>query len=168
MHIAPHHAPVPERRDGLPMLEAALLWSMRAWVLGQVRGIAVDDRLQAVFAGLRATAAVEPLDGLMWVLSQGASRTLDIACVCNPAVSADETTLLDVLALEQEARPDDATVLLGRLVNRAAAGIGRGCAGRLVAAVNAAGHRLPRAGIALRRHAFAGSVSGLPGSARLH
>ncbi|WP_159996878.1 hypothetical protein [Roseomonas sp. 18066] len=144
----------PERLDALPELEGALLWSMRAWALGLSRGIAVADEIQAMYADLGAPEAAHCLNGFMTALNNGALRMLDVNCVCHPAVSGDEFDLLDVLALQQEERGDDAIALLARMVAHEEAAEATAWITRLIARLNAAGHIMPRASEALRRHAF--------------
>ncbi|WP_419897764.1 hypothetical protein [Roseomonas sp. USHLN139] len=144
----------PQRLDALPELEGALLWSMRAWALGLSRGIAVAAEIQALYDELGAPEAAQCLTGFMTTLNNGATRMLDVNCVCHPAVSGDEFDLLDVLALQQEGRDADATVLLTRMMAPEEAGQGAAWIGQLIAWLNAAGHRMPRASAALRRHAF--------------
>jgi hypothetical protein len=42
---------------GLPMLEDALLWAMRAWVIGHARRVDVAERIDLVFDRLGAPGA---------------------------------------------------------------------------------------------------------------
>lgn len=144
----------PERLDALPELEGALLWSIRAWALGLSRGVAVAEEIRAMYGDLGTPEAAHCLDGFMAALNNGATRMLDVNCVCHPGVSADEFDLLDVLALQQEGRQDDARALLGRMVAPAEAAEGTAWIARLIARLNDVGHRMPRASDALRRHAF--------------
>ena len=138
----------------LPALENALLWSMRAWVIGHCRSVDVTDRIDQVFVQFRAPTAARYLDAFMQTLCRGATRTLEVNCVCNPDVSADESALLDVYALQQAGYEEEARALLGRMTIRQAAAAGCDYAARLVLALNVAGHSLPRMPAALRRHAF--------------
>ncbi len=152
---AGHAAP-----DDLPLLEAAMLWAMRAWALGHAdptRADVAGRRLAGLFNSLHAPAGVAALDEFMRALCHGASRTLEVNCVCNDEVSADEHLLLDVLALESAHREADATGLLGRLVDRRWAAIGSDRAGRLMTVVTAAGHAMPRTEDAVRRHGLNGA-----------
>jgi len=152
----------------LPRLETALLWAMRAWVLGLLRDTDVAPRIVAVFTRLGAPEAMASFDGLMRGLAHGARRVLDVNCVCHPRVSGDEQSLLDACALRQAGRWQDALALLGTLTTPAAAAACNDSAARLMAVLNAAGHMLqPNA--ALRRHAFACAAPLIAqGSARLH
>jgi hypothetical protein len=139
-------------RKSLPMLDQALLWTMQAWVVGHCRGGRVASRIADVFGELGAPEAAGYLDGFMWVLSQGATRLLDVNCVCCDTISADERLLLDVFSLVQEGQDDEALALLGGLVTPGAALAARSSAIRLMAALGEAGHALPESGAALRRH----------------
>jgi hypothetical protein len=144
----------PTNRSALPLPENVLLWSLRAWVIGHNRRIDVVQRIGAVFTQLGASEAASYLDDFMRILCRGATRTLNIDCVCYPEVSADESTLLDVFALQQEGYGNEARALLRQLIERNAAAAGCCSAARLVLALKAAGHALPRGEAAIRRHAF--------------
>jgi hypothetical protein len=157
----------PHPVSALPLLESSLLWAIRAWAIGCRRGVSVEDRLARLFDGLRAPLALGYLNGLMWALNGGATRMLDVNCVCHDAVSDDEALLLDVLALQQAHRDADARALLGRITTRGAARVGAQSAAGLVESLRAAGHRLPREDAALRRHAMVAAhadfgMAGLP------
>jgi hypothetical protein len=143
------HDPVQSR---LPLLENALLWAMRAWTIGSVSHVDVAGRIVLLFTMLKAPEAAGYLGGFMWVLSRSAKRGLDINCTCNPDVSADESRLLDVLALQQEGFHDGALTLLAGMMSRQAASAGCDSALRLVQALQHAGHRLPRGQDAVWRH----------------
>jgi hypothetical protein len=153
----------------LPLLEDTLLWSMRAWVIGHCRNVNVAARIGEVFEHLRAPAAAGYLDGFMRALCQGATRTLEVNCVCNPDVSADESALLDVHALHQMGFGDEAHALLRCMTTREGAAAGCDRSARLTLALTAAGHSLPRAPAALRRHAFLHyATPGASASTHLH
>jgi hypothetical protein len=139
-------------RKALPMLDHTLLWTMQSWVVSHRRAGHVAGRIAEVFGELGAPEAAGYLDGFMWVLSQGATRLLDVNCVCCDTVSADERLLLDVFSLVQERQDEEALALLGGLVTPGAALAARSSAIRLMAALREAGHALPESGAALRRH----------------
>ena len=141
----------PQPVGDLPLLESSLLWAIRAWAIGCRRGVSVETRLARLFRQLRAPLALGYLNGLMWALNGGATRILDVNCVCHDVVSDDEALLLDVLALQQAKRDADARALLGRITTRGAARIGAQSAAGLVESLRAAGHILPREAAALRR-----------------
>jgi len=140
-------------RAALPLADHALLWTMQAWVVGHCHGGDVAGRITGVYADLGAPEAAGYLDGFMWAMSQGATRLLEVNCVCCPGVSADERALLDVFALQQEGRGEEALELLGSMMTPGAALAAHGGARRLVAALNGAGHVL-EATEALRRHSL--------------
>jgi hypothetical protein len=139
-------------RAALPMLDNALLWAMQAWVVGHCRGGNVAGRIAGVFGELGAPEASGYLDGFMWVLSQGATRLLEVNCVCCDRVSADERALLDVFALTQEGQGEEAMELLCTMMTAGAALAARSSATRLVAALNEAGRLLPESRTALHRY----------------
>ncbi|MCG7360294.1 hypothetical protein MHZ93_03360 [Roseomonas sp. ACRSG] len=139
-------------RSVLPLLDNALLWTMQAWVVGYCRDGDVAERIADIYAELGAPEAAGYLDGFMWVLSQGATRLLEVNCVCCDIVSADERALLDVFALVQERQEGEALALLATMAMPGAALAARSSALRLVAALNEAGHHLPESSAALRRH----------------
>lgn len=138
----------------LPPLESALLWAMRAWVIGAERHVNVAGRMASLFSLLNAPDGAGYLGGLMWVLSHGATRDLTIHCTCNPEVSEDETRLLDMMALHQEGFHADALVLLTDMMPPPAARAGCDSAARLVQVLSEAGHRLPRGLAAVWRYGF--------------
>ena len=138
----------------LPLVEHVLLWSMRVWVIGRLRDVDVTDHIREVYGQLQAVEASVYLELFMQALNRGATRTLDVNCVCYPEVTADESALLDVFALQQERCGEEALALLARMVTRNAAIAGCHSAGQLVLALNAAGQVLPRGSDASRRHAF--------------
>lgn len=139
------------RCSELPELENALLWCMRAWVIGHCNHRKVSDRMASIFAKLGAAGAVSDLDGLMWALSQGARRTIEVNCVCYSEVSADERMLLDAFALEQQEDHEDAYAILIHLMTERAAAIACDHAHRLALSLAAAGRllSLPQHGCAL-------------------
>lgn len=139
-------------RGALPLLDNALLWTMQAWVVGHCRDADVGSRVADIYAELGAPEAAGYLDGFMWVLSQGATRLLEVNCVCCDIVSADERALLDIFALVQEGQEEEALALLGTMAMPGAALAARSSALRLMAALNQAGQYLPESGTVLRRH----------------
>ncbi len=122
-----------------PVLERALLWAIRAWVIGLTRRVPVEERIEAMLARLGAPEASSALFALMWVLNCGATRTLAIDCVCHPGVSGDERRLLEVLALYQQAREFEALLLLRSILTPAAAIAAGANAAQLASLLAAAG-----------------------------
>lgn len=128
------------RCDALPNLDHALLWTMRAWVLGQCRKQDTGDQIRQVFQTLGAPEGDRQLDHFMRALSHGARRCVEINCVCNPHVSADEARLLDVFRLQQQERHDEAFETLTTLIVEFAAITGCDSANRIVLALADCGH----------------------------
>jgi hypothetical protein len=147
-----------QRFETLPLLEQSVLWSMRCWAIGCRAGTDSMPRIVTLFDRLRAPEASRYLDGLMWALNGGATRMLDVNCVCHHDVSLDEALLLDGVALHQEGRRADAQLLFETLMTPMAAEIACASAARLVTALNAAGHHFPRAADALRRYGLTASL----------
>ena len=81
--------------------EKLLVWAMRVWVVGARERIAVDEVLRGSFARCGVPTALPVLDNMMAAIAGGAARTIDISCVCQDQVSADERCLIDVIALYQ-------------------------------------------------------------------
>ena len=124
----------------LSLSERTLLWSMRVWVAGLVRPeLAAADQMAAALADLRAAHATAYLDGFMWALRHGATRTIGIDCPCQPGLDADERALLDVFALAQHGGGMEAAMLLRAMVSPAASRAALDSAERLGRALAAAG-----------------------------
>jgi hypothetical protein len=129
---------------GLPMLEEALLWTMRAWVIGHSRRVDVEARIDRVFSRLGVPEAGAYLAGFMGVLSRTATRVLEVNCVCHPEVSDDEAALLRVAALQQGEAYEDAYALLAGMTTEVGAAAGCDQACRLALALQDAGQILRR------------------------
>ena len=140
--------------EELPLVENALLWAMRAWVIGHNRNLEIAARISRMFESMKVPEAAVRLDDFMSRLRSGAKRRLDIDCVCQKGTSADELLLLDIFALLQEGHEDEAGVLLARLIENGAVTCACCHALGLTLCLNAAGHFLPRSADAVRRHAF--------------
>lgn len=102
--------------DALPRLERAVLWAVRVWVAGQRLGLDLSARIQGGFDELGAFEAGACLDALLQAMSGGARRPLEVRCLCQPRVSADEATLLDALTLAQAGLREAALARLGELL----------------------------------------------------
>lgn len=126
----------------LPAPERALLWCLRAWVIGHCEGRSVSHHVTAVLARFGAEEALGELDGFMDVLGRGARRTININCICYDEVSDDERALLDVFAFEQRHDHRSAGAAVAGLVTRRAAPLACDRAGRLMLAFMAAGNVL--------------------------
>lgn len=123
------------RCDDLPGLDHALLWTMRAWVLGECRKRDITDQIQQVFHSLGVPEGSRQLDRFMRALSHGARRSLEVNCVCNPRVSADEACLLAVFRLQQQERHEEAFEMLSTLTAEFAAITGCDSANRIALAL---------------------------------
>ncbi|UPG70995.1 hypothetical protein MVG78_10185 [Roseomonas gilardii subsp. gilardii] len=106
-----------ERRQvwSLSAVENLMLWSMRAWVLDRFHGIALAEEIEEAMEAIGAPGAMRPLDGMMGALNGGASRLIEVNCVCCEEVSPDEFALLECLALAQRDRPAEAARRLAGL-----------------------------------------------------
>lgn len=130
------------RCDALPSLDNALLWTMRAWVLGVCRKRDTVEQIHHVFQSLGAPEGGHQLDRFMRALSHGARRSLEVHCVCNPQVSADEVSLLTVFRLQQEERHEEAFETLSALTAEFAAIAGCDSANRIAIALAECGQLL--------------------------
>lgn len=126
----------------LPELENALLWCMRAWVIGYAEHKRVSHRIAAVFNRLGAPGAAEELEQFMGLLSRNVRRMVEVNCVCCEQVSADEHLLLDVFALQQQEDHGAAYALMAQLIDAPAAEAACDHAQRLALALAAAGRAL--------------------------
>lgn len=124
--------------------ENALLWCMRAWVIGYCADRRLSDRIEAALARLGAAEAVAEFDGFMRTLGQGARRTIEINCVCYPDISNDERRLLDSFAYQQREDHEEAYAIISHLLIGRAATIACERAQRLALAFAAAGRIFPR------------------------
>ena len=135
--------------------ERTLLWTMRAWVIGITQKIPVEEQIQDAFQRIGAPDATGQLYAFMWILSQAASRMLDVDCVCSTGISGDERALLDILALSQHGRGFEAMVLLRSMVKNTRALATAECVDGFVRTLSAAGFHLPVRALETSRYAFA-------------
>jgi hypothetical protein len=138
--------------------ERIMLWTMRAWVIGITQKIPVEEQIQDAFTRIGAPDATGQLYAFMWILSQGASRMLDVDCVCSTKISEDERALLDILALSQHGRSFEAMILLRSMVKSSRALATAECARDFVQALSVAGFHLPVRALETSRYAFADRV----------
>jgi hypothetical protein len=148
--------------------ERIMLWMMRAWVIGITQKIPVEEQIQDAFQRIGAPDATGQLYAFMWILSQGASRMLDVDCVCSKKVSEDERALLDILALSQHGRTFEAMILLRSMVRRSRALAVADCAAEIVRSLSAANFNLPVRSLETSRHAFADQLNNLTHSPTYH
>lgn len=119
--------------------ENALLWCMRAWVIGHCTNRHTSDRIEAVLAKVGALGAGAEFDGFMRALSQGARGTMEINCVCYPDVSDDKRRLLDAFALQQQGNHDEVYATMSNLLTVRAAAVACERLKRLALALDTAG-----------------------------
>jgi hypothetical protein len=134
--------------------ERILLWTMRAWVIGITQKIPVEEQIQDAFNRIGAPDATGQLYAFMWILSQSASRMLNVDCVCQTSLSADERTLLDIVALSQHKRTFEAMILLRAIVRRGRAVAAGETAMKVATVLTEAGFVLPIRSLETTRYAF--------------
>ena len=101
-----------DERLTLPVEQGVLLWCMRMWVLELRRGVGVEPRIEDMLDQLGVAAAAPCLKDLMSSLSRGCTRMIEVRCVCQKRIGADERALLEVLALAQAMRRFEAMLML--------------------------------------------------------
>ena len=127
----------------LPLAQRALLWCMRMWVMQLRHGAETQARVGNMLGQLGAPTAPPHLERLMLLLVHGATRELEVLCVCQTEVAADERALLDVLSLAQAERPLDAFLALRSILPAQDAGAALHSAEELGALLAQAGRFLP-------------------------
>lgn len=154
-HSVEHPSSVTLQSGGsLSRQERILLWTMRAWVIGITQKIPVEEQIQDAFNRIGAPDATGQLYGFMWILSQGASRMLNVDCVCQSHISRDERILLDIMALSQHKRTFEAMLLLRSLVRRGSAVAAAESALKVTRSLSAAGFTLPVRSMETTRYAL--------------
>ena len=152
------HGLAPPPRGPLVRLEYVILWTMRAWVMGIVERIPVEEQICDAFRQIGVPGGTAQIYEFMWLLSQGACRTINIDCVCRPAVSEDERRLLDILALAQRNKSFEALMLLRTMLAPRMAVAAAESAARLAEMLGAEGVVLPAPALVTERYLL---VSGL-------
>ena len=99
-------------RAALPIEQAALLWCMRVWVLGLRGAVDATGRIRRMAVQLDSGEAAPFIEGFMFALQHGATRSLAVGCVGCPRITPDEQTLLEALGLAQERRTFEALLSL--------------------------------------------------------
>lgn len=97
-----------------------LLWAMRAWVIGLKQRVDVAEPMRAAFDRFGVREAVELVDALMSIVACGATRVLEIECVCHKAVSEDEKRLLTAASLHQNGGSFEARFILRSILSATA------------------------------------------------
>lgn len=108
--------PIHDERAALASAPGAILWSMRAWVLGLLRDVDMGPRIRSAMAGVDAADAGPGLVGFMETLDVGGIRAIDVETMCNPRLSADERLLLGVFASVAAGRTAEAARVLRGMV----------------------------------------------------
>lgn len=145
---------MPEQNfDDLPEAERTLLWTMRVWVVGHCRQQDLSARIAGALRDRGAEGALGYLEGFMWALSRGASRPIEVLCLCRAEVSADERLLLDAFSLLQRDEADEAQSLLCTLVTEPSAVVAIRSAEGMAQEFLAAGLALPWASAPFGRRA---------------
>lgn len=143
-----------DERLALPVEQGVLLWCMRMWVIEMKRRVSVEPRIGEMLEALGAPAAAPCLKAFMVALSEGCTRMIEVRCVCQKRIDADEHALLDVLSLAQAMRPFEALLVLRGFVTQAAASTALRAAEGVGTALAQAGCFLPEPAEAVRRFAM--------------
>jgi hypothetical protein len=150
-----------DERLALSLEQGVLLWCLRASVSGMKRGIDVESRIDGMLEALGAPAAARSLREFISALSQGCTRMIEVRCVCQKRLDADERALLDVLSLAQAMRPFEALLVLRGFVTQAGAREALRGAEAVVAALTQAGRFLPEPEQEVRHLAIAPDMPGI-------
>lgn len=124
----------------LPRIEQSLLWAIRTWVIGRRLGEDMSSKIGSVFRHIGSADTAAALEGFLWVLSQGLTRTLSINCTCETSITQDEARLLDVFSLLVEDHVEDAEALLRDVAFERAALLAADCALRVALQLQEAGY----------------------------
>lgn len=124
----------------LPRIEQSLLWAIRTWVIGRRLGVDMSFKIGSVFRHIGAADTAAALEGFLWVLSQGLTRTLWVNCTCETKVSGDEARLLDVFSLLVADHVEDAEALLRDVASERATLLAADCALRVALQLQEAGY----------------------------
>ena len=147
-------SPSRDERLSLPVEQGVLLWCIRVWVAGLHQDVGARQRIAEMLGRLGAKEAAPYFDGFMFALSHGATRRINIQCVCQGSVAPDERLLLDAFGLAQEARPFEALLLLRGMATPEAARSALRSAEGMGEAMSGAGRLLPAPDSAVARFAM--------------
>ncbi|MEI9987086.1 MAG: hypothetical protein WDN69_30410 [Aliidongia sp.] len=131
--------PLPTSVAALPFAERLLLWTMRAWVMGVHRRSSTEPQIRAAFTKAGTPDSTEDLERFMTRFAAGASRQIQVDCICKQEISDDERRLLDILSFLQQDRSFEAMILLRTMMTPNAAVAASWDAGRLADRLKAAG-----------------------------
>jgi hypothetical protein len=119
-----------------------MLWAMRVWVIGLKQRVDVAEPMRTAFDLFGIAPAAELVDALMSIVACGATRVLDIECVCHKAVSEDERRLLAAAALHQNGGSFEASFILRSMLSATASRAAAELLDRLSEALRAKSLRL--------------------------
>jgi len=142
-------------RLSLTAASRAMLWCMRMWVMDMKQGLGAEPRIAAMLDQMGAPAAAPHLKHFMSALSLGATRMIEVQCVCRPRLCADEQALLDVLGLAQALRAFEARLVLRGFTTPDGADQALICATRIGTLLLQAGVLLPEPEEQVRQYALA-------------
>ena len=150
--------PAHDERLALPVEQGVLLCCMRMWVVELRRGIGAEPRIETMLDHLGVAAAAPCLKAFMSGLSHGCTRMIEVRCVCQKRIGADERALLDVLSLAQAVRRFEAMLMLRGFVTPASAQAALRSAEDIGTALAQAGRFLPEPEQAVRHFAMTQAV----------
>ncbi len=139
----------------LPLAQRALLWCMRLWAMQLRHGAETRARIDAMLNQLGAPTAPPHLESFMYALVHGTTRELEVLCVCQTEVVADERVLLDVMSLAQAKRSLEALLVLRTVLPAESVGAALHNAEEVGAALAQADRFLPAPDETLRQFARA-------------
>jgi hypothetical protein len=118
------------------------------------RGIPAQHDIDDMLTVLGVPAASPHLKGFICALSHGATRMIEVQCMCRPWMCPDERAMLDVLSLAQAARRFEAMLVLRGFVTPEGAASALRSAEAMGTVLAAAGHCLPEPEEAVRHYAL--------------
>ena len=126
-------------------IEAALLWSLRVWVIDctEPNFVASCNRIKRLWSDFGLPDVAGYIDGLMWALAQGRKRVVQINCPGTPDISGDEAVLLSAVATVRASEDEIVISKLSTLLVQGAAEAVCDGAHRMQCVLRAGGYVLP-------------------------
>lgn len=93
---------MPLRFDNLAFAEQLVVWSLRAWVTTAKGQPELKKVLRATLDTSGVTGGYGQLNTILTLVTQSASRTIDVRCGHCKSVSSDEHLFMDVLHAQQQ------------------------------------------------------------------
>ncbi len=126
-------------------IEAALLWSLRVWVIDCTgpNFVASRNRIERLWSDFGVPDVAGYIDGLMWALAQGRKRVVQIKCPGTPDISGDEAVLLSAVATVRASKDEIVISRLSTLLVQGAAEAVCDGAHRMQCVLRAGGYVLP-------------------------